>query len=171
MKIERKQIIIDEIKHWKINKLLPETYCDFLLALYTGGKQEEPVKKKKRSALIMPYLILLLLPLSLFIYFTEMNPPMQIGLLTVFVLSVLPALNKSRRQGMFFYYMGVLFLLLLLLSLTGISFAPLPKGPSSAIAIIIHSFIWILFAIRFKMRTFFIAGSAGILLSAASFLF
>ncbi|KZZ85963.1 hypothetical protein [Bacillus sp. SJS] len=171
MNSERKQIIVDEIKHWKINKLLPETYCDFLLALYTGGKQEEQVKKKKRSALLMPYIILLLLPASLFVYFTEMNPPMQMSLLTGFVICVIPALKMSRGQRMFFYYMGVLFLLLLLLSLTGIGIAHLPKGPSSAIAIIIHSFIWITFAVRFKTRSFFIAGLAGILLSIGSFLF
>ena len=33
----RKQIIIKEIGYWKNNKLLPEQYCDFLLALYTEG--------------------------------------------------------------------------------------------------------------------------------------
>ena len=33
----RKQIIIKEIGYWKNNKLLPEQYCNFLLALYTEG--------------------------------------------------------------------------------------------------------------------------------------
>jgi hypothetical protein len=34
---QRKATIIHEIKYWKDNHLLPEHYCDFLLALYTEG--------------------------------------------------------------------------------------------------------------------------------------
>ena len=34
----RKQIIINEIHYWKKNHLLPEQYCDFLLALIYGRK-------------------------------------------------------------------------------------------------------------------------------------
>lgn len=35
---DRKLIIIKEIKHWKRNQLLPNRYCDFLIALYTHGE-------------------------------------------------------------------------------------------------------------------------------------
>ena len=35
MNESRKQIIINEIGYWKKNQILPEQYCDFLLALYT----------------------------------------------------------------------------------------------------------------------------------------
>lgn len=35
---EKNKIIIDEISNWKKNQLLPEKYCNFLLALYTYGK-------------------------------------------------------------------------------------------------------------------------------------
>jgi hypothetical protein len=38
---EKKKIIIQEIYYWKNSRLLPETYCDFLLALYTEGNQDK----------------------------------------------------------------------------------------------------------------------------------
>lgn len=40
MNDKRREIIIAEIKYWKMSKLLPEKYCDYLLTLYTGGNDE-----------------------------------------------------------------------------------------------------------------------------------
>ncbi len=42
----RKQIIINEIEYWKEHHLLPEQYCDFLLALYTEGNGIEKKEKE-----------------------------------------------------------------------------------------------------------------------------
>ena len=41
MNEQRKKIIVAEIKYWKQSKLLPDQYCDFLLALYSQGDQQE----------------------------------------------------------------------------------------------------------------------------------
>ncbi len=40
MNEKRREIIIAEIKYWKMSKLLPEKYCDYLLTLYTGGDED-----------------------------------------------------------------------------------------------------------------------------------
>ncbi|SNS59250.1 hypothetical protein SAMN05444672_101192 [Bacillus sp. OK838] len=34
----RKKIIIQEINSWKESRMLPEQYCDYLLALYCQGE-------------------------------------------------------------------------------------------------------------------------------------
>lgn len=50
MENHRKQIIMNEILFWKQNKLLPEHYCDFLMTLYSEGKElegQETVSHKK----------------------------------------------------------------------------------------------------------------------------
>lgn len=49
----RKKIIIQEINSWKESRMLPEQYCNYLLALYGQGeippsKSNETASKKKR---------------------------------------------------------------------------------------------------------------------------
>lgn len=69
---QRKAAIIHEIKYWKDNHLLPEHYCDFLLALYTEGTgpvadelddllQPEPAPSDGALAMLMPHLFGLLM--------------------------------------------------------------------------------------------------------------
>lgn len=71
MSNQRTRTIINEINYWKEHKLLPEIYCDFLLALYTKGNildSETTVKQSKRiqfSSIIQVIIIILTLVLSL----------------------------------------------------------------------------------------------------------
>jgi len=69
---QRKATIIHEIKYWKDNHLLPEHYCDFLLALYTEGTgpvadelddllQPESSSSDSALAMLMPHLFGLLM--------------------------------------------------------------------------------------------------------------
>jgi len=51
MAIDKKQIIISEIRYWKTNKLLPEHYCDFLITLYAQGEDPDEVAEKESSTL------------------------------------------------------------------------------------------------------------------------
>ena len=73
MRDERTKTIVREIKYWKQYRLLPDEYCDFLLALYTQGETEkEQPNKDVHHPLFYLWmcLSLLLLPLSfLVIYF------------------------------------------------------------------------------------------------------
>lgn len=50
MSNQKKQIIMNEIKFWKQNKLLPEHYCDFLMTLYSEGNQHEEIEGKAKNA-------------------------------------------------------------------------------------------------------------------------
>jgi hypothetical protein len=53
MSLQRKQIIVNEITFWKQNKLLPEHYCDFLIALYAQGESTEIEEKESSSKAIL----------------------------------------------------------------------------------------------------------------------
>lgn len=61
---QRKAIIVSEIKYWKDNRLLPEAYCDYLLALYTKGEEDEQAagltENKKRQTEMITLLFILL---------------------------------------------------------------------------------------------------------------
>ncbi|KIL48555.1 hypothetical protein KP77_23420 [Jeotgalibacillus alimentarius] len=43
---KRKEVIVNEIQYWKQNRLLPESYCDYLINLYTSGEYEETDETK-----------------------------------------------------------------------------------------------------------------------------
>ncbi|SHN11421.1 hypothetical protein [Gracilibacillus kekensis] len=67
----RKKIIIQEIHYWKDHQLLPNHYCDFLLALYTEGEvaSKEKNDKKQTAYYLLFYFfdtLLILFPVLLF---------------------------------------------------------------------------------------------------------
>ena len=54
VKDSRKDLIVNEIQLWKQANMLPEHYCDYLLALYTEGdvmEQSDQKKAKKKTML------------------------------------------------------------------------------------------------------------------------
>ncbi|UOQ47425.1 hypothetical protein MUN88_15300 [Gracilibacillus caseinilyticus] len=93
MNQSRKQIIVNEIHYWKSHKLLPDHYCDFLLALYTEGHGDgENQKLKKQSAYMLLYYffdsILILLPILVFLATDELFIRM-IGIVIICTLALL----------------------------------------------------------------------------------
>lgn len=127
MTAERIAVIISEIKYWKEHRLLPETYCDYLLALYTNGedvKDEDHLDHPKRlSPAIMLHLILAisLLPFSfLVLYFTQFHPFLQLGILLLFSIYSIWFYWYTARNGyeLFFFPMLILLLQLFLLTIT-----------------------------------------------------
>ncbi|QFT89882.1 hypothetical protein FIU87_14555 [Bacillus sp. THAF10] len=89
MNKQRKEIIIHEIDYWKKNRLLPEQYCEYLLALYTEGEGINKRTTRKKNILLNSFalLITMLVPITfLVIYFTEMPIFLQMLLLTFFLI-------------------------------------------------------------------------------------
>ena len=62
---KRKKIILDEVQYWKKTKLLPEQYCDYLIALYSHGEMTSNVQVEKHhhEKDKLPYLFFILIPL------------------------------------------------------------------------------------------------------------
>src|SRR5699024_12207133 len=114
---ERSKIIIREIHYWKEHNLLPEVYCDFLLALYTQG--ERKVQKISPLLIFNTILLLPLIPISLVvIYHTEIHPILQIGILTLFLTFSIWSYKNFKNQQYFFSYLALVIVLILILLLS-----------------------------------------------------
>lgn len=105
MDSERTKIIINEIKIWKKSRMLPEKYCDYLLALYTKGDQrhEDVLEQKKQSLTVIQMLnslfLITLVPLSFFvIYITKLSSIMQVFLLILFLIYSFQQMIKNQKE-------------------------------------------------------------------------
>ncbi|MBS4209085.1 hypothetical protein [Bacillus sp. FJAT-50079] len=163
MDSKRKKIILSEIQFWKQNKMLPDQYCDYLLALYSGGDHEEELKspkKKLTSETLSNSLFLAMILIMLVItYFTRISFSMQTLILAFFVIILFISFYyyRRRKQKPFIIYVTAAFLLLIfLIQLNDFFFEGSPN--SLSILLLINSLIWLIGGIRSKVLFFMIAG-------------
>lgn len=89
---QRKAIIVSEIKYWKDNRLLPEAYCDYLLALYTKGEEDEQAaglteNKKRQTEMVTLLFILLNALITPIVAFVIIYSNLNLGSI-IFLLSI-----------------------------------------------------------------------------------
>lgn len=168
MNSSRKEIIINEITYWKQHHMLPEHYCDFLLALYTEGETEASEKSYDKHLVknsLIIFLALAALGLSVFvIYFTEFNFVLQTMILTSFVVLLLLFgiyYSKKKYWYTFFYIGTAIELLLLSVFLNDKLFHN--GAESLCIMIIINCLLWILTGWKLKLYYFILSGIIGII--------
>ncbi|WP_226583097.1 hypothetical protein [Halobacillus litoralis] len=171
MEGERTKIIINEIRNWKENRLLPRQYCDFLLALYTQGEKISTQDKQKhlnpfRRLVFISFLVFssFLLPLSfLVIYFTEMGIIMQTGLLSSFVVLVCTHIwwLKYKKSEWFLVPTIIALLIIMLLSIQVIE-QILMNHSILYIAMAVHCFIWIGIGYGWKVKFLTVTGMIGL---------
>ncbi|MGV3467301.1 MAG: PucC family protein [Heyndrickxia sp.] len=168
MNSSRKEIIINEITYWKQHQMLPEHYCDFLLALYTEGETQASIKSHDKHLIknsLVIFLSLAALSLSVFvIYFTEFNFVLQTMILTSFVVLLLLFgiyYSKKKYWYTFFYIGAAIQLLLLSVFLNDKLFHN--GAVSLSIMIIINCLIWILTGWKLKQYYFIFSGIIGII--------
>lgn len=170
---EKKKIIINEILYWKENKLLPETYCNFLLALYTGG--EEEVKKDKEiktttfngvHAVLSFIFMLLLIVVALVIYFTDFSIQLQMTFGIFVLLFLIGMMIYLRNNKSISYYVAVFIVALLILLLGNeLLLRVLPFFPSVVVYYtLINCIIWIIVGKKAKMKFLSYAGVSGLAL-------
>ncbi|MCG7336401.1 hypothetical protein MHZ95_14120 [Sporosarcina sp. ACRSM] len=178
MNPQRKRIIISEIKYWKQSKLLPEHYCDFLIALYGQGDGENVsaakaddailVKEKKR----MNWTILLLSCLALIVcsmMFVLVQYPgvtMTLTVLFTFMLLQLTFRKKQNRSLTSFLYILAAFLLLVTSFKLWFLFF---EGQFNLLIalLILNCALWLMAGRLLKLLYFTISGAAGLLLITA----
>ncbi|MBM7620293.1 hypothetical protein JOC95_002146 [Bacillus tianshenii] len=118
---QRKDTIIREIKYWKESRMLPEHYCDYLLALYTegeGSNKREKAPKKNLLHLFLAILIPMFVPITfLVIYFTELSIDLQMLPIIFFILLSLLGYYVFRKEH-FFIHIPVITIALLVLLLS-----------------------------------------------------
>ncbi|MCQ5364216.1 hypothetical protein NOW01_04265 [Anoxybacillus salavatliensis] len=175
MEQKRKEIIINEIKYWKQTRLLPEQYCDFLLALYTEGNRDDvetPTKQVPAWA-IRATAVMIGICLSfalLVIYFTELSFVLQTLILSLFVIICFIAVRFFVRHKIVVHMaliLGALSLLLLSIRTCDVYFS----GSTSALALTVmgNCFVWLFIGWRFSLMYFVISGVVGIILLFSSF--
>ncbi|TKC19940.1 hypothetical protein [Robertmurraya kyonggiensis] len=159
----RKKIIINEILYWKQNKMLPEQYCDYLLALYTEGNQ--PTEQGKSKAKLGKYnlLPLLLIPVFVFLlYFTELSFDLQMGLSSIILLCGVALTVYFFKKGMAFQISLVISALLLLLISVEWIVHFFPEGIIILYAVLIgNCLLWLLAGKKLKLMYFLLSGYVG----------
>ncbi|SFJ20031.1 hypothetical protein SAMN04487936_101294 [Halobacillus dabanensis] len=172
MKEERTKTIVNEIRYWKQNRLLPTEYCDFLLALYTQGESQDGHENQYTNS-SYGYLFYLWLALSLFliplsflvIYFTEMGIIMQTGLLSSFVAVEWIHVNwlKYKESDWLLIPLTVVILVFLLASITLVQYF-YGSGWSLYITLTLNCTLWVVVGRVCRVQALFYSGILGTIL-------
>jgi hypothetical protein len=159
----RKKLILNEILYWKKNRLLPERYCDYLLALYTEGEEINIDKKNVKKHFFPFALVASIIIISLALnYFTQLPIGLQIGILTSSVLLLLGTAKYFlvKRLQIDIPLIVAAFLLLLGTVQTAEHLVPDRNG-ILYFCLLCHCGLWIFVGKRFSMVYFFVAGVMG----------
>lgn len=126
MSDERIKTIIKEITYWKKHKLLPDVYCDYLLALYTQGEDEELLTSKENQRVVkiieivrISLIFLMLLLTFVIVYLIDMNILLQTVLFIIILIfsSWMYILLGEKRDINFPYAIAILLSLYFLSSI------------------------------------------------------
>jgi hypothetical protein len=176
MNKEKTDIIINEIQYWKENKLLPETYCHFLLALYTEGNLENDkqvgVKKTKVLYFIMGLLVLLLVSTLLVTYFTELSIVLQTVTGGFFlVTSIVVTVYLIRKKSAFQLPLIITFLQLLITSINLVEYATSDNHLWIGLTVICNCLLWIVIGKVYRIYYLLISGLIAVFIFILAILF
>lgn len=171
--MERKKIIVDEIKYWKKSRLLPEQYCNFLLTLYTGGLETEDVKSQQKNVNLnqLALLIFTTIGLAIFgltflvIYFTDFSLLMQMTIV-LFFSAVMFALGKWVKKYDIRFVHLYIFLTVLMVFLATIHIVVFifPDQPDAIMwAVIFTCMVWLVIGKKYSLKYLIISGAIGLL--------
>lgn len=169
-KDERIDILINEINYWKEHKLLPEVYCNYLLALYTKGDEgtEETIKGNGQHPILLftgisILLISILLLSFIIIYFTSYSTLIKISILVTFILFII-LLYYVFNSYYFIRRLSLITLLLLILFLAALLSSVYITNTVLTFSIFIVNFIgWFVIGRKFNMKFLVIVSLLAIL--------
>ncbi|WP_139365090.1 hypothetical protein [Litchfieldia alkalitelluris] len=174
----RKKIIIKEISEWKQSRLLPESYCDFLLSLYTEGNNEliptkdhKNYKSKTLTVIIslVSFILLTILFLFLVTYFTEINLNLQMLINCLFIIICFLFgyfYRENRWIHHFSLIVGALLVLIFSIQIVEIYF---PNQYAIFLTIIVHCLAWFIIGLKSTKRYFLIASAFGLIITIIAF--
>ncbi|AOM82601.1 DUF2157 domain-containing protein [Salisediminibacterium beveridgei] len=175
---EKQKIIVNEIQKWRESKLLPEKYCDFLISLYTEGNapdtntdtDTEPSKALlpalKKMLITIGLILVVLILLILFLYFTQMPPVFQIGMLAlVMIFSVAAAFFYQNKDRIYTHvYIILAAFMSFILTVVGTDLFFDHERMFLGGAIIILCLLWVLAGWRLRLPYLWISGVSGVIL-------
>lgn len=160
----RKEVIIQEINFWKNHKMLPETYCDFLLTLYSGEGQPDikTSKPKSHNNILICLFLGILIGCNLVLnYFTHFSFAMQMtaAVISVILLTAFCFYTKNRT----FLQIGLLIGALLFVLSTVQAAEYFQLGNVSLFTMLLaNCALWIFIGKKFSLSYFWIAGFLGL---------
>ncbi|WP_416149332.1 hypothetical protein ACM26V_24290 [Salipaludibacillus sp. HK11] len=173
---ERKRIIVSEIKKWQENKLLPETYCLFLLSLYSEGNDGMSETTSKKTDSLIPHakkallsffiMIIVMVIILLAIYFTQTTSTVQVVILVGLLgLSIAGAYFYHQKKSLYAHLYVVLatFISFIITIVAMELFFPDNRIFLGG-GILVLCLGWILAGWRYRYHYLYIAGGTGILL-------
>ncbi|QTC43535.1 hypothetical protein I7V34_09990 [Bacillus sp. V3] len=172
----REAVIINEIKFWKQNNMLPDQYCDYLLALYTNGSEHIPESTENKGTrnlhIIAIIISVSIISISLFvIYFTELSVVLQTAILTGFVVLLFGIRNyytKKKISSSFIRIAAAFLLLLISLDITEPLFGDSPYMTYAVL--FLNCFLWVGWGLKRKLHYFTLSGALGMLILLISIL-
>lgn len=169
---ERRKIIINEIKYWKENKLLPEHYCHFLLMIYTEGEEIRGEQKPSRDiwAQFSKMVAILIGFLALFftfivIHFTSFSLLLQMVVYLSIVSTVIGTMLFIRNKDrMIFHILLSIVALILLTTSAHVVHHLFASNIAVLVTVIIHCLLWLFNGFYFQLAYLKWAGGIGFLI-------
>lgn len=179
--MDRKKIIVNEIKYWKNSHLLPEHYCNFLLSLYTEGEDLSGSEQKQKKTNTGQTIVLILITISLVImglgflviYFTELAPVLQTAITIALSLVMLGLAFFVRKYDQRVIHLFILLAaLMIFLSSIHLTASLFPESQMAILfCVLITCIFWLFIGKKYKLKYFIISGVIGILLALYFWLF
>ncbi|MFE0503366.1 hypothetical protein [Peribacillus butanolivorans] len=166
----RKKIIIQEINSWKESHMIPEQYCNYLLALYCQGELPPAYsnktgrdKKDILSGLIIGAFFVFIVFLN---YFTEIPIRMQIVGTTISII-IFGFLVRRFINKKIVFQLTLIGMALLMLLFTVKLTELIAPGKESILntCLFIHCGLWILIGKKLKLFYFSISGCLGVIIT------
>ncbi|RFU71702.1 hypothetical protein D0469_00920 [Peribacillus saganii] len=162
----RKKIIINEILYWKKARLLPEQYCDYLLALYSEGEEIEVKTRDGKNTFLrmLPYLAIAIIVIGAICLtnFTQLPFKMQIAISAAAALLLLlfVYLFSSRKPLMQVSLIGASLMILAATVDSVEGFAP-KNNTVLYSSLLANCLVWWGFGRKLSLLYFTIAGILG----------
>lgn len=157
----RKKVIVNELLYWKKSRMLPDRYCDYLLALYTEGSQ--PKEIKKQVLYLANLIFLLLIPISaLLIYFTELSIILQTAILILFIFACTFFVFYFSRKAKLMHIPIISSALIFLMGSVWLVSEIYPENQKVLYAVLVtNCVLWLFAGIKFKFQYLWISGTLG----------
>lgn len=160
MSNQRSKIIIREINYWKEHNILPDMYCDFLLALYTKGENDTEISTKGKedtlgliSILQLTLVFFILLSSVVVINMQHISHSFQIVFLILSILGMLWLFKLLSKNRDIYFHLSLTILLVHLFLITvflGNNYIHLEW--ISSIIVVFNFICWLIIGYKYKLK-------------------
>lgn len=173
MKDDKKTVLLHEIHFWKENKILPEHYCNYLIALYTQGDEtQRPDHKNKETkksfgweAFFTFMSLAFIIAAALITYITAISFGMQTLIMSIFVIGLIVNWFYFNKKGLNTMLLYITAAFILLFYTVQVNKAFYENAANSLFwLLLVNCGLWLVIGIVRKKLFFTISGAVGLIL-------